>query len=287
MTLYFTYKIKLNSFLLLLLFLVPNAIWGQKGSNSKGTFFAHAGYNRSGYTSPNIQFKSNTYEFILQNVILKDNQSSKSMGRFFSSSSPQINVKIGYYLGNKWAITAGYNRYNTYFKNNQPVGLEGTFAPGSSKNYSGEVNEKINLTRDQYNLSQRQGMNYFALGIQRTDYLYSSRNDNFGIQTVVGVKFGGLFTKIDYTYEEKTVQGIASFSGLGASLDMGIKFDFFRYVYLLIGLDGGILGQNKIKISIQEGETAKQVVGYLSPSINIGFSIIGDSSGGCGTCPQW
>ena len=287
LNLLFKYKIGFNGILILLFFVFPHLLLGQNGSNSKGTFFAQAGYNRSGYTSPNIQIKTNYYEFTLQNTSLKDNSEAKSMGQFFSSSSPQINVKVGYYLGNKWAITAGYNRYNTYFENNQPVELKGTFAPGSSNIYSGSVNEQINLSRDQYNLAQRQGINYFSLGVQRTDYLYSSRNDKFGIQTVVGFKFGGLFTKADYTYEENTARGVTSFSGLGASLDFGIKFDFFRYVYLLIGLDGGLLGQNKIKISEQEGETAKQVVGYLSPSINIGFSIIGDSKGGCGTCPQW
>lgn len=275
----------------LLFILLPYTLLGQrgnsKGSNSKGTFFGQVGYNRSGYTSPDVEFKSGYYDFTLQNVSLKDNKESKSMGQFFSSSSPQINVKVGYYVGNKWAIIASYNRYNTYFVNNQPVGLKGTFAPGQNSNYSGNVNENINLSRKDYNLSQRQGVNYFALGVQRTDYLYSSRNDNFGIQTVVGVKFGGLFTKIDYTYEGNTKKEVNSFSGLGASLDFGIKFDFFRFVFLQVEIGGGVLGQNKIKTSNQEGETAKQIVGYLSPSLNIGFSIIGNSSGGCGTCPQW
>lgn len=280
-----------SSLIVILMFTCSLPIFAQggssKGSNSKGTFFAQVGYNRSAYTKPNVQFKSNLYEYTLQNVSIKDNEESKSMGQFFSSSSPQINVKLGYYIGNRWAITAGYNRYNTFFENNQPVGLEGTFSPGSNPIYSGGVNENINLSRDQYNLYQRQGMNYFAIGLQRNDYLYSSRNDKFGIQTVIGVKFGGLFTKIDYTYEGKTNKAVTSFSGIGASLDVGLKFDFFRYLFLQIGLGGGVLGQNKIKISTNEGETAKQVVGYLSPSLNLGFSIIGNSGRGCGTCPQW
>lgn len=281
----------LSGLIVLLMFLCINPVFGQrgnsKGSNSKGTFFAQGGYNRSAYTNPDVQFKSDIYKFTLQNVSINDNEESKSMGHFFSSSSPQINIKLGYFIGNSWAITGSFNRYNTFFENHQPIGLEGTFAPGSNPSYSGSVNENINLSRDQYNLSQRQGINYFAIGVQRNDYMYSSTGDEFGIQTVVGAKIGGLFTKINYTYEGKTKKGITSFSGIGASLDVGIKFDFFRYVYLQLGLSGGVLGQNKIKISTQEGETAKQVVGYLSPSINIGFSIIGNSGRGCGTCPVW
>lgn len=281
----------LSNFCLLLVLFTSHSLFGQrgdaKGSNSKGSFFAHAGYNRSAYTKPNIQFKSSYYEYTLEGVTLKDNEEAKSMGHFFSSSSPQINVKLGYFIGNRWAITASYNRYNTFFKNHQPVQLAGTFAPGMNPNYSGSVNESINLSRDQYDLKQRLGTNYFAVGVQRNDYIYSSRNNKFGIQTVIGAKLGGIFTKIDYTYEGKTNKGIASLSGIGATLDIGIKFDFFRYVYLQIGIDGGVLAQNKIKISKQVGETAKQVTGYLSPSINIGFTIIGNSGRGCGTCPQW
>lgn len=258
-----------------------------KGSNSKGTFFAQAGYNRSAYSKPNVQFKSNLYEFTLQKTSIKDNEESNSMGKFFSSSSPQINVKLGYFISKKWAITAGYDRYNTFFENNQPVGLEGTFAPGSSINYSGSVNENINLTRDQYYLSQRQGINYFALGVQRNDNIYSTKNDKFGIQTVIGAKLGGLFTKIDYTYEGKTTKGVSSFSGLGASLDLGVKFEFFRYVFLQLGLSGGVLSQNNIKLSTDGDRTARQVVGYLSPSLNIGFSIFGKAGRNCASCPQW
>lgn len=258
-----------------------------KGSNSKGTFFAQVGYNRSAYTKPNVEFKSNNYNFTLQNVSIKDNNESKSMGQFFSSSSPQINVKLGYFIGNNWAVTASYNRYNTFFKDHQSIVLDGTFASGSSANYSGGVNESINLTRDQFNLVQQQGINYFAIGVQRNDNLYSSRNDKFGIQSVIGAQFGVLFTKIDYTYEGSTTRGVSSFSGIEASLGLGIKFDFFRYVYLQIGLDGGLLNQNKIKLSTEGDRTAKQVVGYLSPSINIGFSIFGKAGRGCNSCPQW
>src|SRR5690554_8205862 len=88
------------------------------------------------------------------------------MGQFFSSSSPQISIKLGYFIKPKWALTLSFDRYNTFFENHQEVILDGTIAPGSHSDYSGSYNESINLTRNQFNIAQTKGVNNFPLGVK-------------------------------------------------------------------------------------------------------------------------
>lgn len=256
-------------------------------TNNKGAFFFQIGYNRSAYTKADVVIKTNDYQATLKGTRLSDNEDRKDWGGFFSSSSPQFNMKIGYYIVNKWALTLNYNRYNTFFVNHQPIKLSGHFSPNHSPFSSTYQNESFELDRNKLNIRQRNGMNYFAIGVQRADEIYQSRNAAFSFQTVYGVKIGGLWTKVDYTFNGHTRSGISSFSGFGLSANLGLRFDFVQHIFLQLGVEGGLLNQNNIKISSNSTEKAKQVVGYFSPSISLGFSIYTGLGGGCGTCPSW
>jgi hypothetical protein len=256
-------------------------------TNGQGTLFAQIGYNRSAYTSSDVELNGNNYTLLLRETAIKDNTEAEGMGKFFSSSSPQISIKLGYFIKKKWALALSFDRYNTFFVDNQQVTLDGTIAPGAHSDYSGSYNESIDLTRDQFNIEQRSGINYFSIGVQRNDMLYKSRKAEFAFHTVYGFKLGGLFTNVDYTFDDYTTQNISSMSGLGFSGDIGVRFEFFQHVFLQLGLTGGVLNQTNIKLSNNGSSTAKQVVGYIAPSVNLGFSFFVSSKNNCGTCPKW
>lgn len=256
-------------------------------TNGQGAFFAQIGYNRSAYSSSDVEFNGNNYSFFLRETSIKDNLESESLGKFFSSSSPQISIKLGYFIKPKWALTLSFDRYNTFFEDNQQVTLDGTIAPNTHSAYSGSYNESINLTRNQFSIAQSGGINQFSIGVQRNDMLYKSRKAKFALHTVYGVKIGGLFTKVDFIFDDYTTQNISSFSGLGFSGDLGLRLEFFQHVFLQLGLTGGLLNQNNIKLTTNGSSTAKQVVGFISPTINLGFSFFMSQKNNCGTCPQW
>ena len=256
-------------------------------TNGQGTLFAQVGYNRSAYSNSNVALNGNNYDLVLNNTIIKDNLEGKGMGSFLSSSSPQISIKLGYFIKPKWALTLGFDRYNTFFENNQTVGLEGTFAPEGHSNFSGAVNEDILLTRDQFNIEQSGGINFFSIGVQRNDQHFKSRKAEFAFHTLYGIQVGPLLTQVDYTYDGFTAPGVSSLSGIGAAANIGIRLQFMQYIYLQLELEGGILNQNNIKLSSNGSTTGKQVVGFISPSVHLGFNILAGSKDKCGTCPQW
>lgn len=256
-------------------------------TNGQGTLFAQIGLNRSAYSNSDVVLNGGNYDIVLQQTSIQDNEEGKGIGAFFSGNSPQINIKLGYFVKPKWAITLGFDRYNTFFEDNQNVGLEGTFAPGSHSSYAGSINEDILLTRDQFNIAQKRGINFFSIGVQRNDQMFKSRKAEFAFHTLYGLQVGPLITEVDYTFDGYTTSGLSSLSGIGATANIGIRFEFFQHIYLQLKLDGGILNQKNISLSKNDAETAEQTVGFISPSVHLGFNIFARPKNNCGTCPQW
>ena len=256
-------------------------------TNGQGTLFAQLGYNRSTYSHSNVVLNGKDYDLTLNKTTIQDNIEGNGIGSFLSSSTPQFNIKIGYFIKPKWAITIGFDRYNTFFENNQTVDLVGNFAPGSHSNYSGNIDEEILLTRDQFNIEQSTGINFISIGVQRNDQLYKSRKAEFAFHTLYGVQFGPLLTQVNYTFDEYTAPSVSSLSGFGAAANIGIRFEFVQFIYLQLELDGGILNQNNISLTANASSTGEQVVRYISPSAHLGFNIFARPKNNCGTCPQW
>lgn len=266
-------------------------LWGQRktklNTNGPGAIFAQFGYNRSGFSKANINVEANTYKYTLHKTALSDNEEDKKMGAYFSSSSPQFSAKIGYFVAHKWAITASFDRYNSYFKNNQEVELEGVFSPNSHSIYNGSVSESILLNREEFNIVQRRGMNIISLGVQRNDMLGRTKKAEFALHLLYGLKVGMILTNTEYTYDHSTVKNLTSVSGFALTADVGIRMDFFQYVYLQLGVNGGLLNQSNLKLSTNSDIKGKQVVGFISPNISLGFAIFASTKNNCGTCPQW
>lgn len=257
-------------------------------TNGKGTLFGYVGYNRSAYTSSDVSFSSTNYDFTTGGMLFSDNEEQVGMGKYFSSSSPQFNIHLGYFVANKWAITLGMDRLNYFSNANQNVTLNGTFSPGVHSDFSGSYqNEEVILNRNQLYIQQNGGVNYFRVGLLRVDQLYKSRKAEFAINSIVGVGVGGLFSGLDYTFDGSTVQNITSLSGLGVSGHVGMRFDFYQHIFLQAALSGGLLNQSSIQLDTNSTTSASHKIGYLSPEISIGFSIFAKPTNGCGTCPQW
>jgi hypothetical protein len=257
-------------------------------SNGEGTMFFSAGINRAGYTTSDVSFSSTDYDITLAGTEIKDNSNNASLLSMFQSETPQWNFQLGYFIAQKWAIIGGYDRYNTFFKENQQVDLSGTFSPTAHSNYSGTYNaEEITLNTQDFNLSQSQGVNYVNIGLMRMDQWFKSRKAEFAFNTVYGAKFGPVFTTVDYTFDSSTRQQVSSLSGFGISGVIGMRLDFFQHVYLETNVVGGYLNQNNISIASNAGKTAEQKVAFISPQINLGFSFFVRPTNGCGTCPQW
>ena len=257
-------------------------------TNNKGTLFGYVGYNRSAYSASDVQFSSTNYDFTVGDMMFSDNEEQVGMGNYFKSSSPQFNVHLGFFVANKWAVTLGMDRLNYFSKASQNVTLDGAFSPDAHSDFSGSYqNEEVLLNRNQLYIQQNGGVNYVRVGLLRVDQFYKSRKAEFAFNTIVGIGVGALFSGLDYTFDNQTVQNVSSLSGFGVSGHLGLRFDFFQHVFLQTSLSAGLLNQGNIQMTTNSTTTASHKMGYLSPEISIGFNIFANTSNGCSTCPQW
>lgn len=257
-------------------------------TNDKGTLFGYFGYNRSAYSSSDINFSSTNYDFTVGGMVFSDNEEEVGMGEYFNTTSPQFNFHLGFFVANKWAITLGMDRLNYFSRENQNVTLDGIFSPDAHSDFNGSYkNEDVVLNRNQLYLQQRGGVNYVRIGLLRVDQLYKSRKAEFAINTIAGVGIGALFSGVDYTFDNYLVENTSSLSGFGVSGHLGLRFDFFQHVFLQTTLSGGFFNQGSIQLTTNSTSTASHKMGYISPEISLGFTLFANSSNGCGTCPQW
>jgi len=257
-------------------------------TNGKGTLFGNIGYNRSVYSSSDVNFSSTNYEFVAKGMSFSDNEEEVGIGKYFNSSSPQFNFHLGFFVANKWAITLGMDRLNYFSRANQNITLDGAFSPDAHSDFSGPYqNEEVVLNRNQLYLQQNGGVNYVRVGLLRVDQLYKSRKAEFAINTIAGVSIGALFSGLDYTFDDYTVQNVTSLSGFGVSGHLGLRLDLFQHVFLQMSVSGGLLNQGNIQLTTSSTAMASHKMGYISPEISVGFNVFAKPTNGCGTCPQW
>lgn len=257
-------------------------------TNDKGTLFGYVGYNRSAYSASDVQFSSTNYDFTVGGMKFSDNKEEVAMGQYFNSSTPQFNFHLGFFVANKWAITLGMDRLNYFSRANQTVTFDGTFSPDAHNDFSGSYqNEEVTLNRNQLNIQQIGGINYVRVGALRVDQLYKSRKAEFAINSIVGIGVGALFSGLDYTFDNYTIQNVTSLSGFGISGHLGLRFDFFQHVFLQTSLSGGLFNQGNILLTTDASSSASHKMGYISPEVSLGFNIFAKPTNGCGTCPQW
>lgn len=274
--------------LVFLFFFIPLIGFGQnsrkgKVSYSKGTLFAEVGLNKTNYLSNTVQFQGVGYDFTIANGNPQDNM--------IGSSGPQLDAKIGYYVGKHWALNLGYNRMNYRYYDNGSVTLNGKINPGvdPSGNWSGSyVNDAVSLDSNQF-LFANEALSNFSLGLTRTDHIIAIGSQrNFVLASVLGANIGALVSNSTFNFAGKNESGTSSLSGINFTGNAGLRFEFFKKIYLLTNFTTGY--HNQFSIRTREAEiNAKAIQGVWFTQFNvaIGMLFYVRPTNDCSTCPVW
>ena len=98
-----------------------------KNNSKKGSFYAYWGWNNAMYSNSDISFKGVNYDFTLYDVAAKDRQSPFAFDTYFLSVTiPQYNLRLGYYLNEKYHITLGVDHMKYVMRAYQNATISGT-----------------------------------------------------------------------------------------------------------------------------------------------------------------
>lgn len=264
----------------------------KKVSYAKGTLYGYWGYNRAGYTKSNLHCVGPGYDFTLAGATGYDRP--EKFGTAYVDPKrftvPQFNIRVGYYIKDHWAISAGYDHLKYVFADKNHVMLSGTIDPGVDSNWVGTYNaEPVVTNQTDFHYENTNGMNYINFRLMRTDRLLTvGRNEWFAMSSHVGAGLGMILSINDFTFGGQKDVFTKSISGYGASGYLGLRFEFFRHVFIQPNFGGGFLHQVKVRTRPNDPSSfARQALGYIEFNTVVGILLYVRSTNSCDSCPVW
>ncbi|MBN4062434.1 hypothetical protein JYU20_04475 [Bacteroidales bacterium AH-315-I05] len=169
-------------------------------SIKKGKFYFFWGYNRSFYGKTNLHITGPNYDFTLYGLEATDRPSK--FGAVYVNPAtftvPQYNYRLGYFLTDKFLISAGVDHMKYVVTKNQQTTISGIVTEKASEKYAGYyLNEPIKLTEDLLIFEHTNGFNLLSLDFEYLQPIHRILNNSVSFAWNVGI--GGIWvvTKTD------------------------------------------------------------------------------------------
>ena len=207
--------------------------------SNKGRMYAFWGWNRGFYSSSDMHFTGKDYDFTLDDVRAFDRQSDFGVDPYFhpgKTTYPQTNLRIGYFINDKYDISFGVDHMKYIMRNEQTVNMNGYINDGTK--YDGTyVDSQQPLDQDFLIFEHSDGLNYLNFEITRNDDLMQMLGINLNpdkvqINTLIGFGLGTVMPKTNATLWNRPRNDEFHFAGWGADLKAGLNATFFKYFFI-------------------------------------------------------
>ena len=249
-------------------------------SSNKGKFFISWGGNRESFSKSDIRFKGEGYDFTIKDATAHDKPKGWHIDYFNPTriTIPQTNIKIGYFVSNKYTISFGVDHMKYVMYRNKNRTIDGFINLPSSETgsqYNGTYsNQDFFVSEDFLKFEHTNGLNYVYLEFARYDDISSIFNiqntDKFQINITEGIASGILYPKSNTTLLEKERYDEFHLSGYGISLHTGLNFTFFKHFFMQLDLKGGYINMPDIRTTSNVSESASQHFFYLQRVVSFG-----------------
>ena len=262
-----------------------------KNSHARGTLDFYWGYNHSAYTKSDLQLIGEGYDFTLSKVAAEDRPEPFSSVYFNPTkiTIPQFNIRLGYNFWNNFNLSLGYDHMKYVIRNNQDVSINGYVTPGIDEQWSGNYNgETVPLNDKHFHYENSDGLNYIRLQLTRVDQWYRTKKTGwFAINSLMGVSTGMVLSFNDLNFAGDFTRRTISASGYGISGHLGVRFEFWRHLFVQTNLAGGFIHQVNVKTRPTGTDHAKQRFGYIASETVVGFLFYIRPTNDCNSCPHW
>lgn len=242
--------------------------------DDKHIFFFYWGYNRSAYLRSDLTMHGNGYDYELHQVFARDKPEEfdpKVYFNLFKLSIPQFNIRLGYRLNEKWALSVGYDHMKYVVQSGQDTQLTGTIDSSASIEYAGTYNNApFYLTDDFLHFEHTDGLNFITIELDYVSTLWTSKNKKFWLENRSGIAPGALYPRTDVNIFGTPGPNIWNLAGGGIALRSEFRINMWKYFFIQTTGKAGLLFLPKIQTSGLKGEYAKQNIQFIE-----GFWAIG------------
>jgi len=262
-----------TSIFIFIFLIIPTFCLAQKTidtNKQKGSFYAYWGWNTSYYNKSDIHFIGDDFDFVLEDVIAKDRQTSFSFKWYFHPSyftNPQYNSRIGYFIKDNLEVSFGIDHMKYVVQQNQVVNINGTINIGSD--YDGIYNnDDIKLLRRFLKYEHTDGLNLVNISLRHHFRLASYKNIHF--DALAGGSIGALVPKTDVTLIEQERHDALHVSGIGLNGVIGMNILLGNIFFIQSELKGGYINMPDVKITADRNNYASQSFFFLQPNFVFG-----------------
>lgn len=248
--------------------------------SNKGRMYAFWGWNREWYTNSDIHFTGKDYNFTLSDVKAKDRQTPFNYNPYFNFRKltiPQTNLRVGYFISDKYDVSIGYDHMKYVMENFQKVKINGEINSGTNfdQNY---INENIMLDYDFLMFEHTDGLNYINAEITRNDDLLSYlkptiNRDKIKINTLLGFGSGIMLPRSNVLLFNGTRYDEFHLAGFGISAKAGIDVVLFKYFLIRSEYRTGFIGMPSIRTTPDKADNASQSFFFSQINICFGFTL--------------
>lgn len=237
-------------------------------SKNKGTFFIYWGWNREAYTNSDIHFLGTNYDFTLIDVQAKDRQSPFAFDTYFKSITiPQYNLRIGYYLTEKFSLSFGVDHMKYVMKDYQNSTINGKIATGSA--YDGNYTNSPFFIQPKFLLFEHtDGLNYLNLEIRRHDKLYQYKKITLNVTEGFGA--GILLPRSNTTLLNYPRYDQFHLAGFGIGALVGLNVEFWNHFFLQAEGKTGYINMPDIRTTMHVEDKASQQFGWIQGNLVFG-----------------
>ncbi|GGX21190.1 hypothetical protein [Aquimarina muelleri] len=251
-------------------------------TKNKGKVYFYWGWNISQYSSSDIRFYGDNYDFTVQNTKAED-KVAKPIGydKYLNPGNmtiPQTNARLGYYFHDNWNASIGLDHMKyvvTQFQTAQVSGdINLTSQNEGFTSFNGVYNNTDTILSEEFvSFEHTDGLNYINLEVARVDNLgdYIGLNpDKIQINLTEGLSAGMLIPKTNSKILGKERYDEFHLAGYGISLKGGINVTFFKYFFIQAEVKTGFINLPDIRTTKNSADRAKQHFFFSQQNITFG-----------------
>lgn len=245
-------------------------------ANNKGKFFIFWGGNRGYYSKSDIQFKGENYDFTIKDVAAIDRPKGWHIDYInpLRMTIPQTNARIGYFINNNYAISAGVDHMKYVMKQDQTVKMNG-YIRNSGTIHDGVYNNvDKQLTEDFLTFEHTDGLNYVTIEASRVDdisrWFGIHNTDFFQANLTEGIGIGALYPRSNTKLMNKERYDQFHIAGVGVSAKAGLHLVFFKHFMIIGELKGGYINMYDIRTTYDIADKANQTFYFFETIIAFG-----------------
>ncbi|MEN9323552.1 MAG: hypothetical protein RL699_1332 [Bacteroidota bacterium] len=259
----------------------PIKIQDRYTAHNKGKFFVSWGGNRETFTTSDIHFTGENYDFTVHNAMAQDKPKGWHIDYLNPSriTIPQTNFRMGYFFSDHYSISIGVDHMKYVMKQSQTALVSGvvnlpTSDAGAVHNgiYSNSPIDFIDGTFLQF--EHTDGLNYVHTEIAHfadiSNWFGIYNTDKIQINFTEGLGAGFIYPKTNTVLLGKTRHDDFHISGYGVSAKAGLNVTFLKHFYVQGECKYGYINMNDIRTTQSAADKASQHFNFFERIIAVG-----------------